>query len=364
MSARYLHNHISGRGIQGELPIRATIEGAVNHPLSIAGPLVDGFNRRVTYLRLSVTDRCDFRCVYCMEETVTFQPRAAVLTLEELLTVARAFVELGVTKIRLTGGEPLVRKNMLWLAQGIGRLPGLKELVLTTNGSQLERLAQPLRDAGVRRLNISLDSLDEARFRRITRVGDLNKVLHGIEAARAAHFERLKINAVILKNRNHDEIEALTEFAVDRGMDISFIEEMPLGVIGEHDRAEAYYSSDRIKADLEQRYTLLPTTETTGGPSRYYRVSGTETRVGFISPHSHNFCEACNRVRVTTEGRLLLCLGQEHSTDLRAVLRNQPNDLTALKQAIVASMAIKPKGHDFDLARAPIILRHMNVTGG
>ncbi len=326
--------------------------------------LMDRFGRRVTYLRLSVTDRCDFRCVYCMDEQMTFLPRAQVLTLEELLAVARAFVELGASKIRLTGGEPLVRKNVLWLVREIGRLPGLQELVLTTNGSQLERMATELRAAGVRRLNISLDSLDAERFQRITRVGELDKVLRGIAAARAAGFERIKLNAVILKHRNHDEVCALTAFAIDRGLDLSFIEEMPLGHIGDHDRAEAYYSSDAIKADLERRYTLLPTSETTGGPSRYYRVAGTDTRVGFISPHSHNFCESCNRVRVTTEGRLLLCLGQEHSADLRAVLRASPGDSTALKQTIVQAMDIKPKGHDFELARAPIILRHMNVTGG
>jgi cyclic pyranopterin phosphate synthase len=326
--------------------------------------LVDRFGRHVTYLRLSVTDRCDFRCVYCMSETMTFLPRQHVLTLEELLAIARAFVELGVTKIRLTGGEPLVRRNVLWLAREIGRLQGLRELTLTTNGSQLEHLAPALQQAGVRRINISLDSLDPARFRRITRVGELGKVLRGIAAARAAGFARIKINAVILKNRNHDEVAALTQFAIDGGMDVSFIEEMPLGEIGDHDRAAAYYSSDCIKADLEQRYTLLPTTETTGGPSRYFRVAGTQTRVGFISPHSHNFCEQCNRVRVTTEGRLLLCLGQEHSADLRAVMRGRPGDDHALQRAIVAAMAIKPKGHDFVVARVPVIRRHMNVTGG
>lgn len=336
----------------------------MNAPEPLPTRLIDHFNRQVTYVRISVTDRCDFRCVYCMSEDMTFLPRAEILSLEELLQVARAFVELGVTKIRLTGGEPLVRQNVLWLARRIGRLPGLKELVLTTNGSQLERLAEGLRAANVKRINISLDSLDPDRFRRITRVGDLGKVLLGIEAARRAGFERLKLNTVILKNRNHDEVGALTQFAIDRGMDISYIEEMPLGVIGDHDRAEAYYSSDRIKADLERLYTLVPTTETTGGPARYYRVAGTETRVGFISPHSHNFCSTCNRVRLTTEGRLLLCLGQEHSTDLRAVLRRQPNDLDALKGAIAASMAIKPEGHDFNLTQAPVILRHMNVTGG
>jgi len=326
--------------------------------------LVDRFHRHVTYVRISVTDRCDFRCVYCMEEDTSFLPRRDILSLEELLAVARAFVALGVTKIRLTGGEPLVRKNVLWLTQEIGRLPGLQELVLTTNGSQLEHMAAALRSAGVRRVNVSLDSLDPERFRRITRVGDLDKVLRGINAARSAGFDRIKINAVILQHRNHDEVVALVQFAIDRGLDISFIEEMPLGVIGDHDRATAYYSSDRIKSDLERRYALLPTTETTGGPSRYYRVSGTDTRVGFISPHSHNFCESCNRVRVTTAGRLLLCLGQEHSVDLRAILRDHPGEGDVLKQAIVDAMAIKPKGHDFVLSRAPAILRHMNATGG
>jgi GTP 3',8-cyclase len=336
----------------------------VNAPQVHPTQLIDTFGRHVTYVRISVTDRCDFRCVYCMTEEMKFLPRALVLSLEELALVARAFVELGVTKIRLTGGEPLVRQNVAWLAREIGRLAGLKELVLTTNGSQLERLAGELRAANVKRINVSLDSLNADRFRRITRVGELNKVLAGIEAARRAGFERLKLNAVILKNRNHDEVGVLVQFAIDRGMDISFIEEMPLGVIGDHDRAEAYYSSDQIKSDLERCFTLVPTTETTGGPSRYYRVAGTDTRVGFISPHSHNFCSTCNRVRVTTEGRLLLCLGQEHSTDLRAVLRGRPGDLDALKQAIVASMAIKPKGHDFNLGEAPVILRHMNATGG
>lgn len=327
-------------------------------------PLIDRFGRRVTYVRLSVTDRCDLRCVYCMSEKMTFLPRAQVLTLEELAFVARAFTELGVTKIRVTGGEPLVRRNVLWLLGEIGRLPDLHELVLTTNGTQLEHMAQPLRAAGVKRLNISLDSLDPARFKHITRVGDLAKVLRGIDAALAAGFERVKLNAVILKNRNHDEVGDLVDFAVRRGIDISFIEEMPLGVIGDHDRAEAYYSSDQIKHDLEARYTLIPTTEHTGGPSRYYRIGDTGSKVGFISPHSHNFCASCNRVRVTTEGRLLLCLGQEHSVDLRAVVRAHPGDLDRLKQAIVASMAIKPKGHDFNLGAQPVILRHMNVTGG
>jgi len=225
-------------------------------------------------------------------------------------------------------------------------------------------MAADLRAAGVQRINISLDSLDPERFRRITRVGDLAKVLRGIDAAQRAGFERLKLNAVILKHRNHDEVVGLTRFAIDHGIDLSFIEEMPLGVIGDHDRAEAYYSSDRIRADLEQAFTLLPTTETTGGPSRYYRIAGTDTRVGFISPHSHNFCGSCNRVRLTTEGRLLLCLGQEFSADLRSVVRSFPGDLERLKDAIMNAMAIKPKGHDFNLSAQPVILRHMNVTGG
>jgi cyclic pyranopterin phosphate synthase len=336
----------------------------MNAATSLPTTLVDNFGRHVSYVRISVTDRCDMRCVYCMDPDTRFLPRNEILSLEELAQIARAFVELGVTKIRLTGGEPLVRNSVVWLAREIGRLPGLKELVLSTNGSQLERFAADLRAANVKRINISLDSLDPERFRRITRFGELDKTLRGIEAARRAGFERLKINAVILKHRNHDEVGRLVQFAVDREMDVAFIEEMPLGVVGDHDRAEEYYSSDQIKADLDRAYTLVPTTETTGGPAKYYRIGGSASRVGFISPHSHNFCSTCNRVRVTTEGRLLLCLGQEHSTDLREVLRGQPDDLDALKRRIVAAMDIKPKGHDFNLGVAPVILRHMNVTGG
>ena len=326
--------------------------------------LVDRFGRTVDYIRISVTDRCDFRCVYCMEPDTRFVPHNEVLTLEELAFVARAFTELGVKKIRLTGGEPLVRRNVLKLMQDITTLPGLRELVLTTNGSQLERLAGPIKAAGVKRINISLDSLDPERFARITRTGELAPVLAGIEAARAAGFEQLKINAVILNHRNQEEVIPLTRYAAERGMDISFIEEMPLGVIGDHDRAEAYYSSDRIRADLETAFTLLPSTDNTGGPSKYFRLLETNTRVGFISPHSHNFCDTCNRVRLTAEGRLLLCLGQEHSMDLRAVLREHPGDMTALKTAIRASMELKPLGHEFNLAAKPLIFRHMNATGG
>ncbi|HLF95739.1 MAG TPA: GTP 3',8-cyclase MoaA [Methylococcaceae bacterium] len=326
--------------------------------------LIDRFGRRVTYLRLSITDRCDFRCVYCMAEHMTFLPRAQVLTLEELHTVARAFVELGVTKIRVTGGEPLVRKGALELLEDIGGLPGLRELTLTTNGSQLEASAERLRAAGVKRLNISVDSLDADKFRRITRVGDLERVLAGIEAAREAGFERIKLNAVVLKNRNHEETPDLVAYAVERGLDVSFIEEMPLGQVDGHDRGELYYSSEAIRRDLESHFTLLPTPESTGGPSRYWRVAETDTRVGFISPHSHNFCASCNRVRVTVEGRLLLCLGNEHSVDLKHVLRAHPGDEERLRQAIVRAMAIKPERHHFDVGAKPVIFRHMNVTGG
>lgn len=331
-----------------------------------ATPLIDRFGRRVHYVRFSVTDRCDFRCVYCMSERMTFLPRARVLTLEELAMLGRTFVELGASKIRVTGGEPLVRRNILWLFQELGQLRerGLAELVLTTNGSQLERMAADLKAAGVARINISLDTLDPARFRRMTRAGELDAVLRGIRAARAAGFQRLKLNAVILKGRNHDEVTSLARFAIENGLDISYIEEMPFGAINDHDRTEAYYSSDAIRADLEGVFVLAPTTESTGGPARYYRVPGTDSRIGFISPHSHNFCDACNRVRVSAEGRLLLCLGQEHSVDLRHVLRAHPGDRERLKQAIVAAMAIKPRGHDFLLGGQTAIPRHMNHTGG
>lgn len=326
--------------------------------------LIDKFNRVVDYVRISVTDRCDFRCVYCMEDEMQFVPRAQLLTLEEIAKIAQAFTELGVKKIRITGGEPLIRRNIIKLFEDIGQLPGLGELVLTSNGSQLTKLAQQLKDVGVKRINISLDSLDAEKFKRITRVGELGKVLAGIDAALAVGFEKIKLNTVILKNRNDDEIIDLVRYASDRNMDISFIEEMPLGVIGDHDRAEVFYSSDDIKNDLEQAFTLVPTTETTGGPSTYYKLTETGTRVGFISPHSHNFCDQCNRVRLTCEGRLLLCLGQEHSVDLRKTLRAYPGDMERLKQTIRDSMLIKPEGHEFNLTEKPIIFRHMNVTGG
>lgn len=326
--------------------------------------LIDRFGRRVTYLRVSITDRCDFRCIYCMAEDMVFLPRAQILSLEEIEAVCRAFVELGVDKIRITGGEPLVRKGALGLLRKLGSLPGLREMVMTTNGSQLEATARELKEAGIKRINISLDTLDADLFKEMTRVGDLRLVLRGVDAAVAAGFDRIKLNAVILKNRNHGEVGDLVDFAVAKGIDISFIEEMPLGLVDGHDRAEEYYSSDAIRADLERRFTLVPTTENTGGPSRYFRIAGTDTRVGFISPHSHNFCASCNRVRLTAEGRLLLCLGNEHSVDLKEVLRTHPGDQARLKNAIIGAMRIKPESHTFDLREKPVIFRHMSATGG
>ncbi len=326
--------------------------------------LKDRFGRIVDYLRISITDRCDFRCLYCMSEEMTFLPRAQILTLEEINIIARAFAELGVKKIRITGGEPLVRRGALELIQNIGQIESLNELVMTTNGSKLEEMSASLKQAGVKRVNISLDTLDKTKFREITRTGDLDTVLKGIAAAKKAGFEKIKINSVILKNRNHLEVVNLVKFAIDNAIDISFIEEMPLGVVDSHNRAEVYYSSDEIKADLRQQYELVSTVDNTGGPSVYYKVAGTQTRVGFISPHSANFCSTCNRVRLTVEGRLLLCLGNEHSVDLKAVIRANPGNMEKLKQAIINAMTIKPEKHEFNLQEQPIILRHMSATGG
>ncbi|PZP57143.1 MAG: GTP 3',8-cyclase MoaA [Azospira oryzae] len=326
--------------------------------------LVDKFGRTVSYIRLSVTDRCDFRCTYCMAEEMTFLPRQQVLSLEECLRLARVFVDLGVTKIRITGGEPLVRKNVLWLFQQLGRLEGLKELVLTTNGSQLERFARPLVEAGVRRVNVSLDSLDPDKFKRITRVGDLSKVLRGIAAAKEAGFAGIKLNTVMIRGVNDDEFCDLVQFAVDHEIDIAFIEEMPLGDVG-HSRLHTYYSSDDALALLESRFELVSSTETTGGPARYWRIPGTRTKVGFISPHSHNFCAACNRVRITCTGELFPCLGQNDSANLLPLLRAYPDDDQPVRQAIIDAMGIKPRGHDFNLFQAkPKVIRFMSVTGG
>jgi cyclic pyranopterin phosphate synthase len=324
--------------------------------------LIDRFGRKITYLRLSITDRCDLRCLYCMAEEMEFVPRAQILTLEEIYAIASVFVELGGEKIRVTGGEPLVRRGALELIERLGRLP-LKELTLTTNGMRLAECAQRLKEAGVKRVNISLDSLRPERFKRITRFGELDRVLLGIETARQV-FKKVKLNTVVMKGYNHDEVVDLVRFAVAKGLDISFIEEMPLGVIDEHDRQAVYYPSAQVRADLEREFELIATTERTGGPARYFKIAGTETRVGFISPLSHNFCGDCNRVRLTVEGRLLLCLGHEHSVDLKQVLRRYPGDEEKLRQAIVSAMAIKPERHYFNLAERPVIFRHMNATGG
>ncbi len=326
--------------------------------------LIDNFGRHITYARLSVTDRCDFRCVYCMAEEMTFLPKPDILSLEELCKVSTALVNAGISKIRLTGGEPLVRNNILWLVERLGKLQGLQELTLTTNGSQLKKYAHDLRRFGVKRINISIDSLQADKFKDITRTGKLQTVLDGIDAAIDAGFEQIKLNSVILKHRNDDEILDLVEFARLKHIDIAFIEEMPLGDIVEHDRLLAFCASDEIKAIIDKEYGLQACDKQTNGPSKYFSLDNSDTYVGFISPHSHNFCSACNRIRVTVEGRLLLCLGNEHSVDLRAMLRDQQADIGALTTAITDSMAIKPERHYFDLAEQPQIVRFMNMTGG
>ena len=327
-------------------------------------PLTDKFGRTVNYLRLSVTDRCDFRCIYCMSEDMTFLPRQQLLTLEEMAFLSQAFVELGVNKIRLTGGEPLVRKNIQSLISDLGNLNGLDELLLTTNGSQLETMSSQLADAGVSRINVSIDSLCPERFEAITRTGKLEKVLAGIEAAQAAGIKRIKLNSVIVRGNNDDEIIPLVDFALEKGLDISFIEEMPMGDIGCRDRQGTMVTSEEIKEIIGSTYSMLPSTETSAGPSRYHQIAGSNSRIGFISPHSHNFCDTCNRVRVTSEGRLLLCLGNENSVDLKAVMRRNPGDMEILKSTIVEAMANKPERHYFYDEDKPQIVRLMNVTGG
>ncbi len=326
--------------------------------------LIDQFGRTVDYIRLSITDRCDFRCVYCMSEDMTFLPRNEVLSLEECARLVRIFVDLGVSKVRITGGEPLVRKNAIWLFQEIGKLQDLKELVLTTNGSQLAQHALALKQAGVKRINISLDSLDAEKFKQITRVGELSKVLEGIQAAKQIGFDNIKLNTVLMRGSNEDETEQLVNFAIEQGIDISFIEEMPLGEIN-HSRDESYVNNQTTLARLQQSFSLLPSTASTGGPAKYWQVANSTTKIGFISPHSHNFCEACNRVRITCKGELYLCLGQEDKVDLMPLLRAHPLDDTPIIAAILNSMTIKPKGHDFDLKRAaPAVVRFMSHTGG
>lgn len=326
--------------------------------------LIDSFGRQVTYVRLSVTDRCDFRCIYCMAEDMTFLPRKDVLTLEEFALLGRAFAELGVTKIRVSGGEPLIRKDVIQLFESLGAINSINDLCLTSNGSKLTELAKPLVDAGVHRINVSLDTLNEQRFKELTRFGDLNTVLKGIDAALNAGFKKIKLNSVVMKNYNLQEAADLATYALERGMDISFIEEMPLGEIHSHSRDVEFISSDELRNQLSNSFELTATNEDTGGPSRYWKAEGYNAKIGFISPHSHNFCDTCNRVRVTASGRLLLCLGNEHSVDLRAILRAHPGEMEPIKEALNNAMAIKPEKHEFNLEEEPQILRFMNMTGG
>lgn len=326
--------------------------------------LLDPFGRRITYLRLSVTDRCDFRCTYCMSEDMVFAPRAQILSLEELYSVADAFIGLGVSRIRITGGEPLVRKNLLQLLARLGARSELQDLSITSNGSQLVSMASDLRRAGVTRLNISLDSLRRERFAAFTRRDQLPQVLAGIQAARAAGFARIKLNTVVQKGRNDDEVADLVAFAIEQGLDISFIEEMPLGAISSHAREHSLCSSDEVRARIEERFSLLPSSHRSGGPSRYWQVLGSQTQVGFISPHSRNFCGDCNRVRVTAEGQLVLCLGHDGALDLKSLLRRYPGDTPRLRAALIEALRLKPERHYFDAREQVQVLRFMSMTGG
>jgi cyclic pyranopterin phosphate synthase len=331
-------------------------------------PTIDPFGRPITYLRVSVTDRCDFRCVYCMAEDMTFLPKAEILTLEELDRLCSAFVRLGTRKLRLTGGEPLVRRDVMTLFKSLGRhieAGDLDELTLTTNGSQLARHAEALVAAGVRRVNVSIDTLDPARFAEITRWGRLNQVLDGLAAAKTAGLA-VKINTVALKGVNEDEFDRLIEWCGQEGFDLTLIEVMPMGDIGGENRLDQYLPLSLVRARLARRWTLDEIDYRSGGPARYVRVAETGRKLGFITPLTHNFCESCNRVRLTCTGMLYMCLGQEDSADLRAVLRGGGGD-AGLVAAIRAAIARKPKGHDFIIDRrhqGPAVPRHMSVTGG
>ena len=328
--------------------------------------MIDPFGRAMTYLRVSVTDRCDLRCVYCMSEDMSFLPKSEVLSLEELERLCAAFIRLGTTKLRITGGEPLVRRDVMTLIRRLGdRLGrGLEELTLTTNGTQLVKYADGLAAAGVRRINVSLDTLDAERFARITRWGRLGRVLDGIAAAKAAGLH-VKINAVALRNENEGELAEMLAWCGREGHDLCLIETMPMGDVG-GDRTEQFLPLSVVRARLRQRFTLTPTDFSTGGPARYFDVAETGTRLGFITPLTHNFCESCNRVRLTCTGMLYMCLGQDDDADLRRVIRGGADDAT-LDQAIRAAIARKPKGHDFVIDRrtaAPAVARHMSLTGG
>ncbi len=338
-------------------------------PDTPAPRLIDPFARAITYLRVSVTDRCDFRCVYCMSEQMEFLPKAELLTLEELDRLCSAFIALGVEKLRITGGEPLVRKGIMTFFRAMSRhleTGALRELTLTTNGSQLRRHAADLAACGVTRINVSLDTLDPAKFAAITRWGRLAQVLDGIDAATDAGL-KVKINAVALRGVNDAEIHDLVAWCGTRGHDLTFIEVMPMGDLGNEDRLDQYYSLSDLRADLETRWTLADTTERSGGPARYVRVAETGGRIGFITPLTHNFCESCNRVRLTCTGQLYMCLGQEDDADLRAPLRAHEADDAPLTAAIRAAILRKPRGHDFDYSRQTVagqVSRHMSHTGG
>jgi GTP 3',8-cyclase len=343
------------------------MNGPVSNALSLSPPMIDPFGRTISYLRVSVTDRCDLRCFYCMSEDMTFLPKADLLTLEELDRLCSAFIARGVKKLRLTGGEPLVRRNVMSLVHSLSRhlkTDALRELTMTTNGTQLARFAAELADCGVRRINVSLDTLDATKFRAITRWGELEKVLAGIEAARAAGLA-VKINAVALKNLNEEEIPSLIKWAHGLGMALTLIEVMPMGEIGEG-RIDQYVPLSLVRARLAKQFTLNDLDETTGGPARYVRVAETGGTLGFITPMTHNFCESCNRVRITCTGTIHTCLGQEDASDLRKPLRASPDD-ALLNQAIDRAIGTKPKGHDFIIDRRhnrPSVSRHMSVTGG
>ncbi len=340
---------------------------ALNRAGAPVSPLVDPFARAITYLRVSVTDRCDFRCVYCMSEHMTFLPKADLLSLEELDRVCSAFIRRGVSKLRLTGGEPLVRRGIMTLFRSLSRhlqSGALKELTVTTNGSQLEKYASELKECGVKRINISIDTLDPDKFRAITRWGDLSKVLAGVDAAQRAGL-KIKINAVALQGVNEDEIEDLMRWTHGRGMDLTLIEVMPLGETGES-RVDQYLPLSLVRTRLSERFTLSDTDERTGGPARYVRVQETGGKLGFITPLTHNFCESCNRVRITCTGTLYMCLGQNDAADLRGPLRASESD-ALLHAAIDEAISRKPKGHDFLIDRRhqrPAVARHMSVTGG
>jgi cyclic pyranopterin phosphate synthase len=330
-------------------------------------PLIDPFARAISYLRLSVPDRCDFRCVYCMSENMTFLPKKDLLTLEELDRLCTAFIRLGVEKLRITGGEPLVRRDIMTFFRGMTRhleTGALKELTVTTNGSQLEKYAADLAAAGVKRINVSLDTLDEQKFADITRWGRLPQVLRGIDAAQKAGL-RVKINTVALKGFNEDELFTLTDWCAERDMDLTFIEVMPMGDIGNEDRFSQYWSLKDLRARLEERGGVTDIPERTGGPARYVALENGQ-KIGFITPLSHNFCESCNRVRITCTGEIYTCLGQEGHSDLRGPLRSTEGD-ARLEDAIRAAIALKPKGHDFDYSRQKVdgqVTRHMSHTGG